>query len=251
MVVLSTEKMLILFVPLISALTLSADALIQRSTPPRSSLSPGWGKKNAGPAPLGLKKPQDDAGNAAAVGSFKPVTNFDEWLAEFSKKLPIFEYANLSEFKAFSLEGVLFLLTNVPFVIASQMIRSTGTTAPDLLSMAASLDISFVFSMLYHFAQLWYGPNRKEVRRFLFFDYISAFFTCTIVTLEVIPFLTQFHNAAIPLTDVHAIAPVFLGLSSLGCLGLAWVYEYGRSYLFWHGAWHILSAYTTVLLAQR
>jgi len=162
----------------------------------------------------------------------------------------VFDYANLSEFKPFSVEGLLFLLTNVPFVLASQTIRNTHPGEMDLLSMAASLDISFVFSMLYHYAQMYYGPDRKEVRRFLFFDYISAFFTCLLVTLEVFPFLAQFQQANLGY-DVSAVAPIFIGLSSIGCLGLAWKYEYGRSYLFWHGMWHLLSAYTTVLLANR
>ena len=174
-----------------------------------------------------------------------PVDKFDWYLEEAEERVPsiaqIFQYANLEGIKAFSFEGLLFLSTNIPFVLASQYLR-TGSARPDLQSLAHSLDISFVCSLLYHTSQLWYGPARKEVKRFLFIDYISAFFTCSIVTLEIFPLVQEFGTHEI------ALAPLFYASAGLGCLALSWRYEYGRLYLFWHGLWHVLSSYAAVLL---
>ena len=174
-----------------------------------------------------------------------PVDKFDRYLEEAEERVPsiaqIFQYANLEGIKAFSIEGILFLSTNIPFVLASQYLR-TGSARPDLLSLAHSLDISFVCSLLYHTSQMWYGPGRKEVKRFLFIDYISAFFTCSIVTLEIFPLVQEFGTHEI------ALAPLLFAAAGLGCLALSWRYEYGRLYLVWHGLWHILSSYAAVLL---
>lgn len=179
------------------------------------------------------------------------IQKFDIWLDKIGHGTGIFEYADLNGIRAFSLEGILFLATNIPFLIASQMLKNSNSNAPELLSLASSLDISFVCSFLYHYAQLYYGPRRKEVKRYLFIDYISAILTCTIVTMEIFPFFGQFHQAASQGTQI-ALAPLTSGCAAILALGLSWKYEgNGRGYILFHGMWHLLSAYTALLLGQR
>ena len=226
----------------------TAEALkLKPSTPRAATAAPPRGpralldRRRQGPGAGG-----GGGGEAIATSAFdEQVNKFDDFIAEMRTKTPVFEYADLSEIKSVSWESILFLLTNIPFALAAQMIRGTHPADLSLLSLASSLDISCVFSILYHSAQLYYGPDRKEVRRFLALDYISAFFTCTLVTLEIFPFFMQFYNAGLSV----AAAPIFTGVVGLGCLWLCWYQEYGKSYLFWHGMWHVFSAYTAVLLA--
>ena len=160
----------------------------------------------------------------------------------------LFAYADTNPVTTFSLEGILFLATNIPFVVAAQILRSSGSAGEGdltLATLAPALDLSAVLSFLYHYAQLHFGPNRSEVKRFLLFDYVSAFFTCCIVTLEVFPFILNFsehHQASL------RVEPLLCGLLSVGALLQSWRFDKGRQYLLYHGLWHVGSAYTCFLL---
>lgn len=211
---------------------------------------------NAGGGPLSpLLQQRGRLGSTKQDGMDRVVARLDGFIEAISNSsLPIvhssaqgvFNYAN-TQVGTFSLEGVLFLATNIPFFAAAQILRSSSGSADVLLatSLAPALDISAVLSFLYHYAQLQFGANRAaEVKRFLLFDYVSAFFTCCIVTLEVFPFLWRFSEQT-----SFRLEPALCGLLSVGALLQSWKCD-GRQYLAWHGLWHVLSAYTCVLLVK-
>mmetsp|Transcript_1349 Transcript_1349/g.2738 ORF Transcript_1349/g.2738 Transcript_1349/m.2738 type:complete len:116 (+) Transcript_1349:720-1067(+) len=89
--------------------------------------------------------------------------------------------------------------------------------------------------------KLKFGPNRKEVRLALLFDYIAAGSAIIIAALYII----QAGNiSAIPgnLLCITALA--------IGSLLMSWIFSYGYPYILWHSLWHIFSAGVAFLVGQ-
>lgn len=240
-------------------LFLHVDALVAPPQHGRSTKSGLWDhRRKPEPGDQPLKNIKDTKGTESSVSQQdnmdRVMAKFDDWLDSISNTSwpllegnvsGLFQYAD-TRVETFSVEGLLFLCTNIPFFMAAQIVRSNGNMQDvTLMSLAPALDVSGVLSFLYHYSQLYYGPNRNEVKRFLFADYISAFFTCSIVILEVFPFMLKFTEPG-----AFRVEPFFCGLLSIGTLLLSWRYDQGRCYLLWHGLWHVLSAYTCVLLTR-
>ena len=155
----------------------------------------------------------------------------------------LFSYADCSNLgeqgeRERSLLGVAFLLTNVPYLYVGSLIAPAQPVAGNLLNVAG------VISFVYHYLQVSLGPNRIEVRRSLLVDYVTAVNACFIFGVEAIDLLANFQAPDGSLRAEHGL-PFLTGALALTTLWRsALVDKNGVKYVFWHGLWHLLGAYT-------
>lgn len=162
------------------------------------------------------------------------VARFDDFLESNGW---VFTYADC-ETNEKSFEGIAFLLTNVPFFVAAYVASQAGQNA-----LAIAVDIAGVASVAYHYAQLHFGPNRIEPRRYLFVDYFFAFNSIACVLFELWQMTMKFSSS-----PQVTLLPIGCGTAAVLFLFASWQYEQGRKYMTFHGTWHLLSAFTVALL---
>ena len=102
-------------------------------------------------------------------------------------------------------------------------------------------EVAGIVSFWYHYSQLNFGQDRKEVRLALLIDY----FTAGTALLCGAVYMAQMGIDSVPFESL------VWGGASVVCLTLCWVKEVGYWYLFWHSLWHIGSAYTGYLVGQN
>lgn len=145
-------------------------------------------------------------------------------------------YADLHPATPRTTVGQVFLATNFFYAAAGLWLGFNGDWFYGGLTELAGI-VSFV----YHYTQLEFGKNRSEVRLALLIDYFCA--GSALLTGGV--YMIQAGITSIPL-----VALISAGAAMI-CLSLCWVWEFGYPYIFWHSAWHILSAYTGYLVGQE
>mmetsp|Transcript_30711 Transcript_30711/g.70279 ORF Transcript_30711/g.70279 Transcript_30711/m.70279 type:complete len:304 (-) Transcript_30711:219-1130(-) len=166
------------------------------------------------------------------LGPLLPLANFiDEVTGGWA-----LTYADLSPETETTPAGISFLATNIGYGVAGVFLSMRGE-----FLLGYFTDIAGVISFGYHYSQLKFGPNRKEVRLALLFDYITAG-SAIIIALFYIIQVGTFTTLPINLLCVIAL--------SLGSLLMSWVYEFGYPYLFWHSLWHIFSAGVAFLVGE-
>ena len=132
--------------------------------------------------------------------------------------------------------GQAFLATNACYACGGLLLGIQGEWTLGLLT-----EIAGVVSFWYHYSQLNFGQNRKEVRLALLIDY----FTAGTALLCGAVYMAQMGITSVPFESL------IWGGASVVCLTLCWVKEVGYWYLFWHSLWHIGSAYTGYLIGQE
>jgi hypothetical protein len=159
-------------------------------------------------------------------------------------------YADLSPDDTTTVTGRTFLASNIAYFIAGAILTIQGD-----IWFGACTELCAIASFNYHYQQLVINNNRKkntidsqsneefasnspEVRLALLVDYIFALLSILTALVYVV---------TNPLTFTGTSdAPLYgIGISFIACvcLGLSWVWEYGKPYMFWHSLWHLFSAY--------
>jgi len=144
-------------------------------------------------------------------------------------------YADLSPETPQTPAGRAFLATNIGYAGAGLALGLKG----DFL-LGSLTEVAGAVSFWYHYSQLQFGTERSEVRLALLTDYLTA--GTALVTGFV--YISQMGVDALPLDTI------LIAAASVLCLGLCWVWEFGIPYLVLHSLWHMLSAYTAVLIGQ-
>lgn len=146
-------------------------------------------------------------------------------------------YANLHPDTPTTPTGISFLATNAGYALVGILLATRGD-----LTLGILTELAGICSFWYHFSQLNYGEGdmQNEVKLALFCDYIFATAALGTGTL----YLISMGFDGIPFEVFIA------GGSSIVCLLLSWVWEFGKPYIFWHSLWHILSAYTGYIVGQ-
>lgn len=147
-----------------------------------------------------------------------------------SKYKWLFSYADLAPYSTSSIEGLVFLATNLFYSYVGIVLFQNNQSFYSLV-----IEIAGVVSMYYHWCQLNYGPNNQQVIKALILDYFIACSTIILITY----YAFQFYS----ITTIVPFSCISLALVALSSLGLSWKYEYGLPYMMYHGLWHILSAY--------
>lgn len=132
--------------------------------------------------------------------------------------------------------GVAFLATNACYAFGGLVLGVQGEWTLGLLT-----EVAGIVSFWYHYSQLNFGQDRKEVRLALLIDY----FTAGTALLCGAVYMAQMGIDSVPFESL------VWGGASVVCLTLCWVKEVGYWYLFWHSLWHIGSAYTGYLVGQN
>ena len=157
-------------------------------------------------------------------------------------------YPDLSMYPPQSIGGVVFLATNIGYEIAGWNLQQI-TNTQSFGVPGICLEIAGIVSIWYHWAQLYYGPSRDEVRISLLADYFtaSAAITSSLTALAAVLFRLNLDTIVLNSDLVGTVVCAGLGLLSLYW---SWLEEdsenYARKYLIWHGLWHVwgaLSAY--------
>ena len=161
----------------------------------------------------------------------------------------LFSYADLSDIsnnedgrgeRERTCLGILFLISNVPYIIVGQMIVNSGNSIEGVL-----LDVAGIVSTLYHYCQLSYGPNRIEVRRSLLLDYLTASNACLIFIIDALDVAFTFRDPV----NIEGSLPFLTGAMALLALWRSSIVDSdGRKYVFWHSLWHVIGAYTAFLV---
>ena len=132
--------------------------------------------------------------------------------------------------------GIAFLATNACYAFGGLVLGVQGEWTLGLLT-----EVAGIVSFWYHYSQLNFGQDRKEVRLALLMDY----FTAGTALLCGAVYMAQMGIDSVPFESL------VWGGASVVCLTLCWVKEVGYWYLFWHSLWHIGSAYTGYLVGQN
>lgn len=146
-----------------------------------------------------------------------------------------FRYGDTRPFSEKSVVGALFLATNVCYFLSSVNLYQADNIVASLYGVI--IDIAGLFSSIYHYTQLRYGPNRIEVYPPLFLDYFSALFAVS-MTFYV---SCKFFSAGYLLNE-HVLDALMFSIVSVASFVTSWTYEVGVPYLIFHGLWHVLSA---------
>jgi len=148
-------------------------------------------------------------------------------------------YEDLAPYNENSIEGRLFLATNLAFFGAGQSVMMSGSS----FAFGALLDLAGTFSIFYHWAQLRYGgSDRPEVQLAICLDYATALPSI---------FLGGFY--ALELGPAVPASSVICTIIAFSCLARGWDVKRPEEYLLYHSFWHIFGAaslYTTALAHQ-
>ena len=152
-----------------------------------------------------------------------------------------FTDVNCRPFDDLSVEGRLFLATNVAFAACG----CAMTTAGGSPAMGLMCELCGVFSTFYHWAQLRVGgTSHPFVQLALLFDYVCALPT-------VVGGLIYAASAAI--AGVHVpLAAIACGISAVVAFVVAClpVCHEPRRYMLVHGLWHVFGAAAGSILAM-
>lgn len=178
-------------------------------------------------------------------GVFKEIA---EYLDDTSDGFAL-DYPDLSKYPPLSIYGFLFLLTNIMYEIAGIKLQLSNANFAGLC-----VEIAGIISIYYHWAQLYYGPEKFEVQRVLLIDYCTAsaaIFSTTTLLANVL--LKVADGIITPNNDLFLC--VGSAMTSILCLLISWVENennenYGRHYLTWHGLWHVFGAISALYLSQ-
>ena len=139
----------------------------------------------------------------------------------------------------------MFLCTNIPFIFSSYYLLQVKSDFLFFPVIAVIVDIAGISSIWYHYNQLLYGPNRKEVLTPLLVDTITAI--PAIISIFIALVLVAIEGLAVePFFQLAAISGSF----SIIALLISWKYDSGTRYILYHGLWHILSALTVFLIGK-
>lgn len=150
----------------------------------------------------------------------------------------VLSYSDLSPFSEHTLEGRLFLATNLALYGAGAVIAPSSPALGALCEMAGTCSIG------YHWAQLRVGgTSHPTVQTALVLDYLFAVPTAICGTAYVVGALSA--GGDVPL------AAGACGLASVACffVGCLPVCHEPRRYMLVHGMWHILGGLTGYLVA--
>lgn len=111
------------------------------------------------------------------------------------------------------------------------------------------MEIAGAVSTVYHCGQIYFGPQRNEVRKILLLDYLTA-------SLALLASGAQFLQVLVTAgsSDTGSEIPVEVfygagsGLAAVLFLYISWLDEQGKHYLFWHGLWYVAAAASAYFL---
>jgi hypothetical protein len=148
-------------------------------------------------------------------------------------------YADLSPDNAQTLAGQTFLASNMAYVVAGALLTITGD-----FWFGFCTELAAVASFNYHYQQLMNSgsTSSKTVRLALLVDYLFAMVS---ILTGLVYILTSPSTAGLP---IYAVS---IGAIACVCLGLSWVWEYGKPYMFWHSLWHLFSAYAGYVIGSE
>ena len=169
----------------------------------------------------GLSVPQEGTGALLrqALQNSRPWVRRMDWA---------FTYANVRPYNESSPEALLFLSTNIAFVVAGTAFASVGNS-PELGLLC---DLAATASVGYHYAQCRYGGTQRPIVQLaMLVDYAFA-----------LPSMLYGLAYAAQLGDVVPASAIICGAASIAALVAGWLVEGPRAYMFVHGAWHLLAA---------
>jgi hypothetical protein len=200
--------------------------------------------QNGGDAATRQQQQQTDSATASSSSSLTLVV--DEWTRPIQSALDstldgwVLSYADLRPDHATTLIGASFLATNLAYLLVGLLLTVQGDAVLGLLT-----DVTAVASFMYHYTQLEAAGqmSQQTVRLALLTDYACA--AVTMGTASVYLLSDSFATDSLPM-DALVAATV-----SLAFLGLSWVNEKGRPYMFYHSLWHFFSAYAGYLIGTQ
>lgn len=146
-----------------------------------------------------------------------------------------FTYADLRPFDEFTLEGQLFLGTNVLFFVVGAVLATSG--GDPFLGLLCEL--AGTFSVGYHYAQVRLGgTNKPLVQLAVAFDYLFA-----------VPTLLFGLKYALSLGAALPVGAVVLSGLAFACLFAAWWWDSPLQYLVLHGLWHVFGCLAALQLS--
>ena len=163
---------------------------------------------------------------AAALAKAKPLLqSSNSWL---------FSYADLRPFTPNTLEGFLFVATNLVFFVAGAVFMTVGGSP----ILGLMVELAGTFSVGYHWSQCRLGGTRRPIVQLaILLDYLFA-----------VPAILGGLAYALSLGAVP-VSALLLSALAFSCLALGWFFDSPRAYMLLHGAWHVLGAAAGVELA--
>jgi hypothetical protein len=148
-------------------------------------------------------------------------------------------YADLSPDNTNTITGQAFLASNLAYVIAGALLYLNGD-----IWLGFCTELVAIASFNYHYQQLMSAgtTSSKTVRLALLVDYIFAMIS---ILTGLAYILTSPATAGLPIYTVS------IGVAACICLGLSWLWEYGKPYMFWHSLWHFFSAYAGYVISTE
>ena len=140
---------------------------------------------------------------------FGILTPIAQTIDEFSGDWAL-SYADLSPSTPRTIEGQVFLATNVAYAVAGLILGYQGDWV-----FAGLTELAGVVSFWYHFIQLEFGKDRAEVRLALLTDY----FTAGVALITGGYYMADMGISAVPFSALLS------GGGAIVCLSLCWVWE--------------------------
>lgn len=156
-------------------------------------------------------------------------------------------FADLTPESPKTVLGQVFLWTNLAYLIGGVSL----TLLYNDFWLAFWTDCAAICSYNYHYTQLQCcsvseelrDAAKEEVRLALLVDYTAA--GISILSAMYYLISTTWLSHTLSPEETQAILVAMAGTS---CLLLSWKWEYGYPYMFWHGLWHLGSAYSGYLV---
>lgn len=184
---------------------------------------------------LNLKNDNKDPDNDDyQLRDYESMGLFNSFAKYIDKKTGGFalQYADVTPYNTTDPVGLTFLATNLFYIVSGIDIVYNNQ-----YYYGGIIETAGLISFYYHYNQLYYGPDRTEVRIALLIDYICASFA-------IISTMYQCTNVFL-LIHIVPFKALILGIIGVLFLLLSWKYEKGLPYIIFHGTWHIFSALST------
>lgn len=154
-------------------------------------------------------------------------------------------YADLSPDNTQTLTGQAFLASNMAYVVAGGLLTVTGD-----FWFGFCTELAAIASFNYHYQQLLDSgsvslkskSSNKVVRLALLIDYLFAMIS---ILTGLVYILTSPTTADLPIYTISVAVIACI------CLGMSWIWEYGKPYMFWHSLWHLFSAYAGYVIGTE
>lgn len=154
-------------------------------------------------------------------------------------------YADLSPDNTQTLTGQAFLASNMAYVVAGALLTVTGD-----FWFGFCTELAAIASFNYHYQQLLDSgsvslkskSSNKVVRLALLVDYLFAMIS---ILTGLVYILTSPTTADLPIYTISVAVVACI------CLGMSWIWEYGKPYMFWHSLWHLFSAYAGYVIGTE